>query len=205
MTDEQQTDVADEGVAPDDRPVSVVRLVDRFGDAVLSVDSFRGEWTIVVERRRLVEALTLLKDDPGLEYARLVDVTAVDCLEMEDVRSLYDGARFMVVYHLYSHRHQGDPALRRLRVKTPVLENDPIVPTEDGLWASANWAEREVFDMFGIRFEGHPDMRRILMPDEFEDHPLRKDYPLRGRGERASFDFEKSPSHSVLQTGDTTD
>ena len=158
---------------------------------------------MVVSPTAIHDALTRLRDDTELQYAHLADLTAVDYAEMEDVRAAYGGARFMVVYHLYSHLNSGVPSLRRLRVKTPLPEEDPVVPSVDALWPSAGWAEREVFDMFGIRFEGHPDLRRILMPDDVEDHPLRKDYPLRGRGERASFDFEKSPSHPVSTPDET--
>ena len=87
-----------------------------------------------------------------------------------------DGPRFEVVYHLYSVAHN-----HRVRVKVPVEQDDPVVPTATGLWPIANWLEREVWDMFGIRFEGHPDLRRLLMYEEFEGHPLRKDYPINRR------------------------
>ncbi|MXY26674.1 NADH-quinone oxidoreductase subunit C, partial [Candidatus Poribacteria bacterium] len=87
---------------------------------------------------------------------------------------------------LYSYQGQC-----RFRVKVPVHENDLSIPSVAGLWRAANWLERETYDMFGIHFEGHPDLRRILMPDDFEGYPLRKDYPLRGRGERERFNFDK--------------
>ena len=134
--------------------------------------------TVIVERDRIVDVCRHLRDDPALQFALLVEVTAVDRLPAEP--------RFEVVYHLRSMA-TGE----RLRVKAEVADTDdgtePSIQTVCDLWKSANWMEREVFDMFGIRFEGHPDLRRILMPEEFAAFPLRKDYPLRGRGERHNF------------------
>jgi len=125
----------------------------------------RGEAVVLVARETLVPALTALRDDPGTHFEMLSDLTAVDYLGRTP--------RFEVLYQLYSltWRH-------RLRVKVPVPEDDPVVPSAVGIWKSANWTGREVWDMFGIRFSGHPDLRRILMYPEFVGHPLRKDYPL---------------------------
>jgi NADH-quinone oxidoreductase subunit C len=131
-------------------------------------DATRGQAAIVLERSALPAALRTLRDHPETRCEMLSDLTAVDYLGRTP--------RFEVVYQLYS------VALNhRLRVKVPVPEDDPTVPTVAGVWQSANWAEREVWDMFGIRFVGHPDLRRILMYPEFEGHPLRKDYPLQKR------------------------
>jgi NADH/F420H2 dehydrogenase subunit C len=115
-----------------------------------------------------IDALKTLRDDPELRFDLLADLTAVD----------YFGRapRWEVVYQLRSIQHG-----HRLRVKVPVDGDDPVVPTATGVWKSANWAEREAYDMFGIRFAGHPDLRRILMYPEFQGHPLRKDYPLNQR------------------------
>ncbi len=125
----------------------------------------RGQAVVTLARDHLTDALPLLRDDPELRFDALSDLTAVD----------YRGRtpRFEVVYNLNSltRRH-------RLRVKVAVAEDDAEVPTATGVWRSANWAEREVFDLFGIRFTGHPDLRRILLYPEFVGHPLRKDYPL---------------------------
>jgi NADH-quinone oxidoreductase subunit C len=113
----------------------------------------------------VVDVLRGLRDDAATRFDRLTDLTAVDYLGRSP--------RFEVVYQLHSlaHRH-------RLRVKTGVPEDDATVPTVSGLWTAALWAEREVFDLFGIRFDGHPDLRRILLYPEFVGHPLRKDYEL---------------------------
>ena len=128
----------------------------------------RGDETVVIAREDALEVFRHLKEYPDLAFDFLMDLTAVDYLGREP--------RFEVVYHLYSLRHR-----HRLRVKTPVAESDPWVFSLVGLWEAANWLEREVCDMFGIRFEGHPDLRRILMYEEFQGHPLRKDYPVAKR------------------------
>jgi NADH-quinone oxidoreductase subunit C len=112
-------------------------------------------------------------------------------MTLSDGRARLGGARYAVVYHLFSHKNAKDAAVRRLRVKVPVLDDDLRAATVCDLWSVANWLEREVWDMFGIAFVGHPDLRRILMPDDFGAFPLRKDYPVQGLGERASFDFEQ--------------
>jgi NADH-quinone oxidoreductase subunit C len=140
-------------------------------DAVESVSRLQGDVTLVIRKDRLRPAMELLKSDDRLGFDLLVDVTAVDYLGQEP--------RFEVIYHLLSL-----PRNERVRIKVRVGESDPAVETVSTLWAAANWLEREVWDMFGIRFSGHPDLKRILMYDEFEGHPLRKDYPVRKRQPR---------------------
>jgi len=132
---------------------------------LVPAETVRGEVAIVVDREAAAQTLRTLRDHPTLRFEMLSDLTAVDYVGREP--------RFAVVYQLYSvsQNHQ-------LRVKVPVPEDDPSVPSAVPLWKSANWAERETFDMFGIRFVGHPDLRRILMYPEFVGYPLRKDYPL---------------------------
>jgi NADH-quinone oxidoreductase subunit C len=141
----------------------------KFGDAIEEVRTLPEYPTdvpiIYVKKEQVVQLLQYLKTDPQCDYQFLSDLTATD----EEVEP-----RFEVVYNLFS------PAKRwRIRVKTRVRENEEC-PTLSGLWAAANWAEREVWDMFGIKFTGHPDLRRILMDERWQGHPLRKDYPLRG-------------------------
>lgn len=128
----------------------------------------RGQAVVMVPRDGVIAALAALRDDPALRLDVLVDITAVDYLGRTP--------RFEVVYQLRSQPHG-----HRLRVKAGVPDDDPTIASAVALWASANWAEREVFDLFGIRFTGHPDLRRILMYESFEGHPLRKDYPLERR------------------------
>jgi NADH-quinone oxidoreductase subunit C len=125
----------------------------------------RGQAVVIVPRERLADGLRALRDDPALRFDRLSDVTAVDYFPQEP--------RFAVVYQLHSLVHG-----HRLRLKVPVPGDDPEVASAVPLWRSALWAEREVWDMFGIRFRGHPDLRRILLYPEFQGHPLRKDYPV---------------------------
>ncbi|MCZ6679442.1 MAG: NADH-quinone oxidoreductase subunit C [Candidatus Poribacteria bacterium] len=168
------------------QPLVVQKAQEKYSDAILEVSDARGELTIVVRKDVIHGLMEFLKNSPELVYDYLVDVTAVDYSLMEDVLTKYDYARFMVVYHLYSHKNRA-----RLRVKVPVHEKELHIPSMASLWRAANWLERETYDMFGITFDNHPDLRRILMPDDYEGHPLRKDYPLRGRGERESFNFER--------------
>jgi NADH-quinone oxidoreductase subunit C len=179
------SEVRKENAAPE-QPLVFQKIREKFADAVLETSQARGELTVVVRKSVIFELMELLKNDPELDYNMLIDVTAVDYLNMEDVLMKYDYARFMVVYHLLSLKRKA-----RLRVKVPVHEKELSVPSMTPLWRTANWLERETYDMFGVAFENHPDLRRILMPDDYEGHPLRKDYPLRGRGEREQFNFER--------------
>ena len=149
------------------------RLRTRFGAAVVETHAHRGDHTAVVERAAIVDVLRLCRDEPDLAFDMLSDLTAVDYLKFPGRE---DGPRFEVVYHLYSLRHN-----HRVRLKVRVDEDDAVVPTAVDLWPIANWLEREVWDMFGVRFEGHPDLRRLLMYEEFVGHPLRKDYPINRR------------------------
>lgn len=130
-----------------------------------------------VEPGQLLEVMRFLREDPRSGCDQLADLTAVDYLNFPGAED-----RYAVVYALLSIQHG-----HRLWVKCFVNDPEPCVPSVCSIWKGADWPEREVFDMFGIRFEGHPDLRRILTWDGFGAHPLRKDYPLRGRGERTSY------------------
>jgi NADH-quinone oxidoreductase subunit C len=145
----------------------------RFGGAVLETHEHRGDHTVVVERAALRDVLAFCRDSAALAFDMLMDLTAVDDSRLPGRE---DGPRFEVVYHLYALAHN-----HRVRVKVRVDEDDAVVPSAVPLWPIANWFEREVWDMFGIRFEGHPDLRRLLMYEEFVGHPLRKDYPINRR------------------------
>jgi NADH-quinone oxidoreductase subunit C len=134
-------------------------------EAVQNVIEAFGETTVVIGRDAIVEACAFLRDAEGLEYNFLADITGVDYYPEEP--------RFAVCYHLYSMPHN-----RVLRLKVYVPEGDAVIPTLTGDWPLANWPEREIHDMLGIAFDGHPDPRRLLMPQDWEGHPLRKDYPL---------------------------
>ncbi len=148
-----------------------------FGD--LPASEFRRETRVVVPAERLHEILAWLKQQ-GFDL--LVDITCVDYLH-------YPGAkdRYGLVYLLAGTEYGAPAAGSRLTVRAFVNDPTPAVPSVVDLWEGANWMEREVWDMFGIHFEGHPDLRRILMPEEFTTFPLRKDYPLQGMGERHNF------------------
>jgi len=157
------------------------RLSKKFGDDITThLPPGKNVARVAIAGRESIESvLSFLKSDPGLEFDFLVDVTAVDYLHFEEP-SIPE--RFAIVYQLYSTTHN-----HRFTLKTPVPEDDAWVPSALELWGSALWAERETHDMYGIRFKGNPDMRRLLMPEDFPGFPLRKDYPLRGRGERDAF------------------
>lgn len=144
------------------------RISEQFADSLVSTHSRLGQDTVVIDGSRILELARFLKEDPELKFNFLMDLTAVDHWKHKP--------RFEVVYHLFSLENR-----LRLRVKVPVDEPEPEVPTLTDLWPGANWYEREVFDMFGIRFKNHPDLRRILMYPEFVGHPLRKDYPITKR------------------------
>jgi NADH-quinone oxidoreductase subunit C len=146
---------------------AVVKLREKFASSVIDVKEFRGEVTVTVKKEDIVEIGRFLKTE--LSYNLLTDVTAVDYLGKEP--------RFLVVYNLYSI-----PNKDRLRVKAPVSEADCTIDTVSVVWQTANWLEREAYDLFGIVFRNHPDLRRILMTEDWVGHPLRKDYPLQGPG-----------------------
>lgn len=151
------------------------RLRDRFGAEGLLITDFRDNRRLIVPPERVLDLLGFLKQACGFDM--LADLTAVDYLHYPNARD-----RYGVVYVLIN-----TVAGVRLIVKTFVNDPDPVLPSVFPLWKGADWLEREVYDMYGIGFEGHPDLRRILMPDAFAEFPLRKDYPLRGRGERHNF------------------
>jgi NADH-quinone oxidoreductase subunit C len=152
----------------------IERLRARFtAGAIVETHVHRGDETVVVAPDALADVLRYCRDEPALAFDMLTDLTAVDYLKFPGRE---DGPRFDVVYQLLSLTH-----LHRLRVKVRVSEDEAEIPTASTLWPIANWLEREVWDMFGIRFAGHPDLRRLLLYEEFVGHPLRKDYPVNRR------------------------
>jgi NADH-quinone oxidoreductase subunit C len=146
------------------------KLRERFGDAITDVVlTPQNEITVTADRAIIRPLGEYLKGDPDFQFDTLAYMTCVDWLAMGRT------PRFSSVYHLWSNtRHH------RMRVSCPVPEEDPSIDSVSDLWRSADWMEREAFDMFGVIFRNHPDLRRILMPDDWEGHPLRKDFPLGG-------------------------
>lgn len=148
--------------------IIVKHIKARFPDSVLEVKSFRGEVTLIIKKEAIVEVCRFCRDDRYLQFNFLSDLCGVDKIAVN--------ATFEVVYHLYSlplnHRV-------RLKVLIPVSPGfEPSAPSVTSVWPTANWHERETFDMFGIKFENHPDLRRILTPEGFVGYPFRKDYPV---------------------------
>jgi NADH-quinone oxidoreductase subunit C len=150
----------------DKNPV-VHKLREWDAQAVAEVLEFRGETTVVVPREHLRRATEFLSTEPSLHFSFLSDITTLDRFPLEP--------RFEVNYHLVSIDRR-----ERLRLKVRLAGADCVVPSVTQVWPTANWHERENYDLFGIRFDGHPDLRRILMPDDWEGFPLRKDYPVEG-------------------------
>jgi NADH-quinone oxidoreductase subunit C len=143
------------------------KLKQEFPGSIEGSDEFRGDLTIRVKVDDIVRVCDFLKRDPELAFDMVIDLCGVDMYRPE--------GRFEVVYNLYSLKNK-----RYLRLKVSVDEENPVVPSMTGVWPGANWYERETFDMFGIKFSGHPDLRRFYMPEEFEYYPLRKEFPLMG-------------------------
>jgi NADH-quinone oxidoreductase subunit C len=146
--------------------VSVKKLTERFGDGIIDSSVYKDEVTLRVDKGALVSICDFLKTEPAYRMDYLVDVIGVDYMPASP--------RFEVVYHLYSisKRH-------RIRLKVKIDESESI-PTVTGIWPAADWPEREAYDMYGIIFDGHPNLKRIYMAPDWEGFPLRKDYPLRG-------------------------
>ncbi len=141
------------------------RVQKEFKAAIIDTHDRLGNETVIVDRSVIHELCTWLRDNEHTQFDMLSDLTVVDYMQRKP--------RFEVVYHVYSLKHR-----HRLRVRVPLEEGDEVIASVCDVWRAANWAEREAWDMFGVRFEGHPDLRRILLYEEFEGHPLRKDYPI---------------------------
>ena len=143
------------------------KLNARFPGGVEGKEEFRGDLTILVRKQNIVSICQFLRDDPELGFDLVVDICGVDMYRPE--------GRFEVVYNLYSLKNK-----EYVRLKIAADEDDPVVDSVVSVWSGANWLEREAYDMFGITFRGHPDLRRMYMPEDYEHYPLRKDFPLMG-------------------------
>lgn len=145
----------------------VQKLQERFRQSIEATNEFRGDLTVQVKKDDIVRVAEFLKNDPELAFDLSVDVIGVDMYRPE--------GRFEIVHVLYSIKNK-----KYLRLKVLAEENDPVVPSLSSVWSGAGWNEREAYDMMGVKFAGHPDLRRMYMPEEYEYHPLRKDFPLMG-------------------------
>ena len=153
-------------------PLQIAKMIEEnFSGQVLGTTTFAGQVGVTVKKDRIKDICLFLRDEPSLRMNHLSDLTAVDF-------SRYPGdtgPRFEVVYNMISNVHH-----HRIRLKVRVPEEDPRIDSVSSIWQTANWHERETFDLMGIRFDGHPDLRRILLSEDWEGHPLRKEYPLKG-------------------------
>jgi NADH-quinone oxidoreductase subunit C len=148
------------------------KIAAQYPDAIEEVYEFRRDTWLYIRKERLLEVCRLLRDDPDLGYLYISDITAIDWLPYWEKGE--KPKRFEVVYNFYSPVH-----FQRIFLKVRVDDGEPV-PSVTGVWEGANYPEREVYDMFGIPFEGHPNLKRILMPDDWVGYPLRKDFPLGG-------------------------
>lgn len=163
--------------------ITLKKLKEKFSDLILEIIEFRGELTFIIKKEDLIKVCQFLKSDPELKYNFLSDVCGVDFPQKEK--------RFEVVYNLYSV-----PNRWRVRLKIRVREGESV-PSVTSVWSAANWMEREVYDMFGVKFDNHPDLRKILMPDDWIGHPLRKDFPL--TREEIIFSYNKDKKPEILE------
>ena len=159
----------EQGLNPDISPEFKVLVDNGFSDEIISTKRFRDQDFITVRKNRIVDICFLLRDEPDCDYRLVSDILGVDLLDFERE------PRFEVIYSLYSLSSH-----RRIVLKAQVGEDEPEIDSVVPVWLAAEWAEREIFDMFGIYFNNHPDMRRLLMPDDWVGHPLRKDFPIGG-------------------------
>jgi NADH-quinone oxidoreductase subunit C len=163
-------------------------LQSRFTESVLREDNFRDQQTFYVLPDAVFDICKALMEDSELDFRLLADITSVDWLDDEEVKN----GRFEVVYNLYSLKHQ-----YRLFLKVRLPEDNPEIQSLTPLWQGANWLEREVWDMMGIVFTGHPDLTKILTPDDLEGHPLRRDFPL--TYEQPQFSWNKNEPPEVIK------
>ena len=164
---------------PTQTPFNPTELIkSAYPDAITDVIDAYGETTIVIDSARIADVAQFCRDTEGLEFNFLSDLVAVDYYPVEP--------RFAVCYHLYSIFFN-----RRVRLKAYMAGDDPHTPSVTHIWPSANWQEREAFDLMGIVFENHPDLRRVLMPRDWVGHPLRKDYPLGYEPVQFSFNYDE--------------
>lgn len=149
-------------------PMEIAELIkSKFPSEVKDIVEFQGQVSVLIKKERLLEIMKFLHKTPELFFDLLADLCGVDYLGKKEVR-------FEVVYHLLSIKYN-----KAIRIKAEVPEDDCAIDSVIGIWAGADWHERECYDMFGIKFNGHPDLRRILMPEDWQGYPLRKDYPLK--------------------------
>ena len=162
---------------------TIEKIKNKFPDDFIGSDDFRGDLMVQLKKEGLHRVCRYLHDDPEMDFDYIVHTSSVDYLGQKE--------RFELVHEFYSIRRR-----QRIRIKARVSEEDLSVDSVSDIWKGADFMEREVFDMMGIRFNKHPNLRRILLPDDYDEgYPLRKDFPIRGRGWRDSFEFMRKPSN----------
>lgn len=156
------------------------RIAETFQNIIQETKTSFGELTLSIKKEEIVSLCRFLHDDPEMNFDHITDICSLDFPE--------DEGRFEMVYMFYSI-----PKKHRIRIKARISEEDCTIDSISSIWKGANFMEREVYDMMGIRFNHHPDLRRIMMPEDFEGYPLRKDFPTEGKGWRSTFEFLPTP------------
>jgi NADH-quinone oxidoreductase subunit C len=155
---------------------AVIKLQEKFPLAIISIEQFRGDITILIEKEHLLEVMQFLCNEPSLHYDHLSSINAVDYLNLSRKE------RYGIIYNLLSYKYNN-----RIAIKTFVSEGNPTIESMHSIWKTADWQEREIYDLLGIMFSNHPNLKRIFLPDTYKGYPLRKDYPLKGYGERDKY------------------
>lgn len=155
---------------------TLLKLKEKFPQAILSSYTFRGDTTISIKKDNLLEVMQFLYNEPSLEYKHLSSISGID------YHNLSNQERFGIIYHLNSYKYND-----RIAIKVLLSEEELSIDSVYAIWKTADWQEREIYDLLGITFRHHPNLKRIFLPEDFKGHPLRKDYPLKGKGERQKF------------------
>lgn len=164
-----------EEIKKHDHP-AVIKLQEKFPHAIISIEQFRGDTTILIEKEHLLEVMQLLRNEPSLYFDHLSSINAVDYLDLSRKE------RYGIIYNLLSYKYNN-----RITIKILLPEENPTIESMYSIWKTADWQEREIYDLLGIMFNNHPNLERIFLPDTYKGHPLRKDYPLKGYGERDKY------------------
>jgi NADH-quinone oxidoreductase subunit C len=155
---------------------AVIKLQEKFPHTIIAIEQFRKDITILIKNEHLLEIMQFLHNEPSLHYDHLSSINAVDYLNLPETE------RYGIIYNLLSYKYNN-----RITIRILLPEENPTIESMYSIWKTADWQEREIYDLLGITFQNHPNLKRIFLPNEYKGHPLRKDYPLKGYGERDKY------------------